>query len=63
MLEKLYVIFIYFKYYILCSYIFQGATVDFPPNKLKQGYGEQALFVLDKLADAALKAIKFQWKK
>lgn len=37
--------------------------VDFAPNKLKQGYGEHAIYVLDKLADAALKHNKFQWKK
>jgi estrogen-related receptor beta like 1 len=37
--------------------------VDFPPNKLKQGFGEHAVFVLDHLADAALKSTNFAWKK
>ena len=27
-----------------------GLTIDFAPSKLKQGFGEQALFVLDILA-------------
>ncbi|PNF24819.1 Intraflagellar transport protein 57-like protein [Cryptotermes secundus] len=40
-----------------------GVSVDFPPNKLKQGFGEHALFVLDHLADAALKSTNFMWKK
>ncbi|GLV33098.1 Intraflagellar transport 57 [Carabus blaptoides fortunei] len=40
-----------------------GVTVDFPPNKLKQGVGEHAIFVLDQLADAALKATSFEWQK
>jgi estrogen-related receptor beta like 1 len=43
--------------------LFQGVSVDFPPNKLKQGFGEYALFVLDNLADAALKSTNFVWKK
>ena len=38
-----------------------GATIDFAPSKLKQGYGEQALFVLDTLVDHALKTVKFIW--
>nr|CAD7423710.1 unnamed protein product [Timema monikensis] len=33
-----------------------GTSVNFPPNKLKQGCGQQAVFVLDRLADAALKS-------
>lgn len=37
--------------------------VEFPPNKLKQGSGEHAIYVLDNLADEALKVQKFQWKK
>lgn len=44
-------------------YLLQGVNVDFPPNKLKQGFGEHALFVLDHLADAALKNTSFTWKK
>lgn len=37
--------------------------VDFPPNKLKQGTGEHAVYVLDNLADNALKIAKFKWNK
>lgn len=37
--------------------------VDFPPNKLKQGTGEHAIYVLDHLADKALKMQSFQWKR
>ncbi|XP_049834684.1 intraflagellar transport protein 57 homolog isoform X1 [Schistocerca gregaria] len=40
-----------------------GTPVTFPPNKLKQGYGEYAIFVLDHLVDAALKYAGFSWKK
>nr|CAG4648109.1 EOG090X0ADS [Moina brachiata]SVE93160.1 EOG090X0ADS [Moina brachiata] len=35
--------------------------VDFPPNRLKQGCGEHVVFVLDKLADYALKVNHFTW--
>jgi len=38
-------------------------TVEFPPNKLKQGTGEYAIYVLDHLADNALKTQKFKWKR
>lgn len=37
--------------------------VEFPPNKLKQGTGEHAVYVLDNLADNAIKVQKFKWKK
>jgi len=37
--------------------------VKFPPNKLKQGTGEYAIYVLDHLADNALKTQKFKWKR
>lgn len=37
--------------------------VEFPPNKLKQGTGEHAIYVLDNLADNALKIGNFKWKK
>ncbi|MPC36266.1 Intraflagellar transport protein 57 [Portunus trituberculatus] len=40
-----------------------GVTVDFPPSKLKAGCGEHAIFVLDRLADFALKNSNFVWKK
>ena len=39
-----------------------GVTIDFAPNKLKQGFGEQALFVLDTLCDEALKSTNFEWQ-
>ncbi|XP_029832592.2 intraflagellar transport protein 57 homolog [Ixodes scapularis] len=39
-----------------------GISIDFPPSKLKQGCGEQAIFVLDHLADTALKRKHFTWK-
>eukprot|EP00092_Neocalanus_flemingeri_P056720 GFUD01067275.1.p1 GENE.GFUD01067275.1~~GFUD01067275.1.p1 ORF type:complete len:422 (+),score=168.02 GFUD01067275.1:104-1369(+) len=38
-----------------------GVTIDFAPSKLKQGFGEQAIFVLDRLADEALRAAQFAW--
>ena len=38
-----------------------GVTIDFAPSKLKQGFGEQALFVLDRLSDEALRATQFTW--
>lgn len=37
--------------------------VEFPPNKLKQGSGEHAVYVLDNLADNALKVAEFKWKR
>ena len=37
-----------------------GVSIDFAPSKLKQGFGEQAIFVLDRLADEALS--QFEWK-
>ncbi|KAH3699822.1 hypothetical protein DPMN_074784, partial [Dreissena polymorpha] len=38
-------------------------SVDFPPSKLKQGAGEHCLYVLDRLADEALKATNFRWAR
>ena len=38
-----------------------AVAIDFAPSKLKQGYGEQALFVLDTLCDEALKVVRFEW--
>ena len=38
-----------------------GVTIDFAPSKLKQGFGEQAIFVLDRLSDEALRAVQFHW--
>nr|XP_021137896.1 LOW QUALITY PROTEIN: intraflagellar transport protein 57 homolog [Columba livia] len=40
-----------------------GRSVDFPPSKLKAGYGEQACYVLDCLAEEALKYSGFSWKR
>ncbi|XP_077677112.1 intraflagellar transport protein 57 homolog isoform X3 [Eretmochelys imbricata] len=40
-----------------------GRSVDFPPSKLKAGYGEQACYVLDCLAEEALKHTDFSWKR
>lgn len=36
-------------------------SVDFPPSKLKQGCGEHCLYILDRLADEALKYTNFRW--
>nr|SVE73714.1 EOG090X0ADS [Daphnia atkinsoni] len=38
-----------------------GVAIEFPPNRLKQGYGEHVVFVLDRLADCALKINNFLW--
>lgn len=40
-----------------------GVSVEFPPNKLKQGVGEHAIHVLDNLADQAIKISNFKWQK
>ncbi|XP_010136773.1 PREDICTED: intraflagellar transport protein 57 homolog [Buceros rhinoceros silvestris] len=40
-----------------------GRPVDFPPSKLKAGYGEQVCYVLDCLAEEALKYSGFRWKR
>ncbi|XP_076296741.1 intraflagellar transport 57 [Lasioglossum baleicum] len=40
-----------------------NVPIEFPPNKLKQGSGDHAIYVLDNLADEALKVLKFQWRK
>ncbi|XP_019381323.1 PREDICTED: intraflagellar transport protein 57 homolog [Gavialis gangeticus] len=40
-----------------------GRSVDFPPSKLKAGSGEQACYVLDCLAEEALKYTGFSWKR
>ncbi|KAG8225963.1 hypothetical protein J437_LFUL006192 [Ladona fulva] len=41
----------------------KGIMITFPPSKLKQGSGENAVFILDKLADDALRTCKLNWKK
>uniref|UniRef100_T1J408 Intraflagellar transport protein 57 homolog n=1 Tax=Strigamia maritima TaxID=126957 RepID=T1J408_STRMM len=40
-----------------------GDSIDFPPSKLKQGYGDRAIYVLNRLADEALIKRSFHWKK
>ncbi|XP_041373379.1 intraflagellar transport protein 57 homolog [Gigantopelta aegis] len=40
-----------------------GHSVDFPPSKLKQGCGEHCIYVLDRLADEALKQTNFTWHR
>uniref|UniRef100_G1Q9M0 Intraflagellar transport protein 57 homolog n=1 Tax=Myotis lucifugus TaxID=59463 RepID=G1Q9M0_MYOLU len=40
-----------------------GRSADFPPSKLKSGYGEHVCYVLDCLAEEALKYIGFTWKR
>nr|BAG60977.1 unnamed protein product [Homo sapiens] len=40
-----------------------GRTADFPPSKLKSGYGEHVCYVLDCFAEEALKYIGFTWKR
>ncbi|XP_015486427.1 intraflagellar transport protein 57 homolog [Parus major] len=40
-----------------------GRSVDFPPSKLKTGCGEQVCYVLDCLAEEALKHTGFTWKR
>lgn len=48
---------------IFVNYFLQGISVDFPPSKLKQGWGEQVIFVLSRLAEQALMKKGFNWKK
>ncbi|KAM9439555.1 intraflagellar transport protein 57 homolog isoform 1-T1 [Clarias gariepinus] len=40
-----------------------GGLVDFPPSKLKSGSGEHVCYVLDRLAEEALKYRQFVWKR
>ncbi|MGH0119137.1 UNVERIFIED_CONTAM: hypothetical protein FKN15_052966 [Acipenser sinensis] len=40
-----------------------GGQVDFPPSKLKAGYGEHVCYVLDRLAEEVLKQTQFNWNK
>uniref|UniRef100_A0A0B7A0J5 Intraflagellar transport protein 57 homolog n=1 Tax=Arion vulgaris TaxID=1028688 RepID=A0A0B7A0J5_9EUPU len=40
-----------------------GHQIDFPPSKLKQGWGEHCIYVLDRLADEALKCTSFTWRR
>ncbi|XP_053529790.1 LOW QUALITY PROTEIN: uncharacterized protein LOC108280285 [Ictalurus punctatus] len=41
----------------------QGGLVDFPPFKLKSGSGEHVCYVLDRLAEEALRCGQFVWKR
>ncbi|XP_053508294.1 intraflagellar transport protein 57 homolog [Ictalurus furcatus] len=41
----------------------QGGLVDFPPFKLKSGSGEHVCYVLDHLAEEALRCGQFVWKR
>ena len=50
------------EYFVILSVI-KGHKGDFPPNRLKSGSGEQCLWVLDRLADEALKSKNFSWKR
>ncbi|XP_029686793.1 intraflagellar transport protein 57 homolog isoform X2 [Takifugu rubripes] len=40
-----------------------GVKVDFPPSKLKSGSGEHVCFVLDRLAEEALKRTGFSFRR
>lgn len=40
-----------------------GATIDFAPNRVKSGSGPEVVFVLNFLADQALKAGGHSWKE
>ncbi|XP_074157218.1 intraflagellar transport protein 57 homolog isoform X2 [Sminthopsis crassicaudata] len=40
-----------------------GRSADFPPSKLKSGHGEHVCYVLDCLAEEALKYVGFSWKR
>ncbi|GAA6085697.1 intraflagellar transport protein 57 homolog [Tachysurus ichikawai] len=40
-----------------------GGLVEFPPSKLKSGSGEHVCYVLDRLAEEALKCRQFVWQR
>lgn len=40
-----------------------GLNTDFPPSRLKTGYGGEVCYILDQLTDKALKAAHFQWDR
>ncbi|XP_068196090.1 intraflagellar transport protein 57 homolog [Antennarius striatus] len=40
-----------------------GVKVDFPPSRLKSGSGEHVCFVLDQLAEAALRRRRFSFRR
>lgn len=41
----------------------RDVAVDFSSHKVKQGYGEQVCYILNTLADEALKKDNFEWQK
>jgi hypothetical protein len=47
----------------LIYFDFQGYEINFGVNKLKSGSGEQVIYVLNRLADEALKSKRFFWKE
>ena len=40
----------------------RGVPTDFPPSKIRQGYGDELVQVLNTLAQNALKASKWKWQ-
>lgn len=52
-----------FDAFLNSSSVFQGVKVDFPPSKLKSGSGEYVCFVLDRLAEEALRRRGFTFRK
>ncbi|CAH2223003.1 intraflagellar transport 57 homolog [Pelobates cultripes] len=40
-----------------------GINADFPPSKLKAGYGGEVCYILDSLAEEVLKNTGFTWKR
>ncbi|CAH1174173.1 unnamed protein product [Phaedon cochleariae] len=48
---------------ILAEVKLNGMNVDFPPNKLKQGVGEQVVAILENLANSAIKKNNIMLKK
>lgn len=46
----------------ILNFVREFDTIDFAPNKLKQGFGEYVVDILDKLADNALEYINFKFE-
>ncbi|EEB20321.1 ift57/hippi/che-13, putative [Pediculus humanus corporis] len=36
-------------------------NVNFPPSRIKQGFGEHVIYILDQLADEAIKILNIKW--
>lgn len=49
--------------YLTHRCVCQGVKVDFPPSKLKSGSGEHVCFVLDRLAEEALRRRGFSFRR